>query len=87
MEAMVHSDEVEKNAIAYKGHEVDGEERNPNQDVELLQSWVPHQKTETHFHILSKAPFDQKHRMSRQPFPKYQVNCGYPHPKQFTIWT
>lgn len=36
MEAMVHSDEVEKNAIAYKGHEVDGEERNPNQDVELL---------------------------------------------------
>ena len=43
MEAMVHSDEVEKNAIAYKGHEVDGEERNPNQDVKLLQSWDPHQ--------------------------------------------
>ena len=43
MEAMVHSDEVEKNAIAYKGHEVDGEERNPNQDVKLLQSWDPYQ--------------------------------------------
>ena len=43
MEILVHSDEVEKNAIAYQGHEVDGEERNPNQDVELLHSWEPHQ--------------------------------------------
>ena len=43
METMVHSDEVEKNAIAYKGHKVDGEEKNPKQDVELLQFWDPHQ--------------------------------------------
>lgn len=41
METLVHSDEVKKNAIAYQGHEVDGEERNSNQDVELLQSGIP----------------------------------------------
>ena len=50
METMVHSDEVEKNAIAYKDHEVDGEERNPNQDVELLQSWDPQQDEWTWIH-------------------------------------
>ena len=40
METMVHSDEVEKNAIAYKGHKVDGEERNPKQDVSPMPQQV-----------------------------------------------
>lgn len=43
MEAVVHGDEVEKDAITCKGHQVDAEERNPDPDVELLQPWDPHQ--------------------------------------------
>ena len=47
VEAVVHSDEVKKDAITSKGHQIDSEERNPNPDVELLQPWDPHQNERT----------------------------------------
>ena len=41
MEVVVHSDEVKKDAITYKGHQVDNEERNSNPDVNCSSPGIP----------------------------------------------
>lgn len=43
MKASLHHNEVEKDAVSHKGHNIDHTERNPNPHMALLQAWDPHQ--------------------------------------------